>query len=215
MAQNFVAGKAYRQQQASRRSCTGSSFTSLTSTPHYLLQHPLSSQELAYQHNQGQLSANTAVRTHSHTLRIAPDLIGSHNASVLPAASSSIECYGCYTITGPATLIKTSELSGCCMEAYLGHGAQIELYRPHGNVILSNTLKEEVHGHDAVMHCICVGQHMEIKGPYDLEVLSPEDTHHVHVHDGKLVLSVGSLHEGTVIKLEPGAQLCHPIVIGH
>jgi hypothetical protein len=81
--------------------------------------------------------------------------------------------------------------------------------------LVAGVMQEGAPGYDPVLHCVCVGQHMEIKGPYDLEGLSPEDARHVRMHDGKLVLSVGSLHECTVIRLKPGAQLCHPIVIGH
>ena len=85
---------------------------------------------------------------------------------------------------------------------------------------------------DEPFFCICVGQHVEIKGGYQITVDNgggaPVIYQHDNIlqqqqhpglafrvmHDGMLVLSVATLRQGTVVQLFPGTELSHPVVVG-
>ena len=47
------------------------------------------------------------------------------------------QLYGCYRITGPATLVKSQE-RGATMEAFLGRGAVLELFHPDGDIVMTH-----------------------------------------------------------------------------
>ena len=76
---------------------------------------------------------------HPSHISYTPELGGSHTAIAAPL-SSAVECYGCYKLTGPATVVVKTGRSGNSMEAYLGRGATLEWYHPDGNMVLTHVV---------------------------------------------------------------------------
>ena len=76
---------------------------------------------------------------HPSHISYTPELGGSHTAIAAPL-SSAVECYGCYKLTGPATVVVKTGRSGNSMEAYLGRGATLEWYHPDGNMVMTHVV---------------------------------------------------------------------------
>lgn len=124
---------------------------------------------------------------------------GSHTRVSFPV--SELECYGCYSITGPAVIKK----SGDSLEAFLLAEAQVEFFDRDSVVSFPGASIAESEG-QTMTPCRLYGEHVELSGNY------VADTQHgKHYHDGKLVLSVHSLDENTTIVLQAGGRLSHPI----
>ena len=72
------------------------------------------------------------------------------------------------------------------------------------------------HGHYHGMHghALTVAEAAGNKYMQNLHVPQGSVSNAMTMHDGKVVLSVATLHCGTVIELSPGTELCHPVVVG-
>jgi len=160
-------------------------------------------------------------------------LCGSHTEGACPL-TCTIECFGCYRLTGPATIIKRPGCEGLVLEAYLLDGGKIEFLDPAGNVeltqdMLPGSMDQDSEEGSTSPDCLLMGQHMELSGPFLLlpphrTCMSSEDCQQdaaavhdacghgaAHVHHGKLVLSVSSMDQGTTVVLSAGGQLSHPV----
>ncbi|KAG1680175.1 hypothetical protein FOA52_000288 [Chlamydomonas sp. UWO 241] len=139
--------------------------------------------------------------THSLEDWCMPELAGSHTTwqQVLPG--SPLECFGCFRVTGPTTLVKAAgwwlppltnvALAGNALEARLHAEAKVELYDPEGDIVI-----EGANASPGSRSCVCVGHNVELTGRFAFAPDSPTcDGAHTHAHHGSVVLNVTALEE--------------------
>ncbi|WIA30075.1 hypothetical protein OEZ86_000170 [Tetradesmus obliquus] len=167
---------------------------------------PAASPASSSDHRSQRFLAIPAVAHHARcqTPLQAPIVQPSHTSISIPLGS--INLYGNYSVQGPAIIRKINN----ALVALVQPGGVVSvLCNTEGPMMMSSASLS--HDDDEAALCHLMGQHLELDGMFEWSHGAEGVQQQGIQHDGKTIVSLGSLSDDACITLLPGGSVSHPV----